>query len=376
MGGQRILINGISANTGGGKSILNNFLRVISKSVSEDRYFIVLPRNEQLTKYLDSENIRIVKLNFFLKVKIILPFTHRFILPIIINRLQIRRIINLSDLPISTYQFQLFLFDWAYALYPESKVWKMMEMKEYLIRKIKIFVFERNLRFINVMVAQSDAMKVRLEKKYNIKNVRVINNAVSLENFDAGKKLTFEVPTTNKINLLYLTYYYPHKNLEIFLEVGKLIKDQKLDYRLIITLDPIQEGQGRDFLKRIADDGLSDIIINIGKIEMEDVPSVYRQCQGLLMPTLLESFSGTYVEAMYHRIPIMTSDFDFARDICRSGAVYFDPFNSKEILETIEKVYKNLDLKECLIERSYERLKDFPSWEEVSQSFIEIIKNN
>ena len=31
------------------------------------------------------------------------------------------------------------------------------------------------------------------------------------------------------------------------------------------------------------------------------------------MPTLLESFSGTYVESMYFEKPILTSDLDFAK---------------------------------------------------------------
>jgi len=66
------------------------------------------------------------------------------------------------------------------------------------------------------------------------------------------------------------------------------------------------------------------------------VPSLYAQSDALLMPTLLESFSGTYVEAMFHKIVILTSKLDFAEDVCGESAFYFDPTSPEDILASIE----------------------------------------
>ena len=59
------------------------------------------------------------------------------------------------------------------------------------------------------------------------------------------------------------------------------------------------------------------------------------------MPTLLESFSGTYVESMYFEKPILTSDLDFAKEICGNGAIYFNPFNTQEQLDAIKFISEN-----------------------------------
>jgi hypothetical protein len=51
---------------------------------------------------------------------------------------------------------------------------------------------------------------------------------------------------------------------------------------------------------------------------MSDVPKWYKATQALLLPTLLESFSGTYIEAMHFERPIFTSNLDFAKEVCEN----------------------------------------------------------
>ena len=92
------------------------------------------------------------------------------------------------------------------------------------------------------------------------------------------------------------------------------------------------------------------------------------------MPTLLESFSGTYVEAMYHGKPIFTSDIDFARDICGDAAFYFDPLDENSILNTIKSAHENDKVVLDRIELGRERLSGFQSWQDVFEKLIGIIE--
>ncbi len=43
---------------------------------------------------------------------------------------------------------------------------------------------------------------------------------------------------------------------------------------------------------------LSDTIINLGTVPVNDVGSLYAQVDTLLLPTLLESFSATYADSL------------------------------------------------------------------------------
>ena len=107
---------------------------------------------------------------------------------------------------------------------------------------------------------------------------------------------------------------------------------------------------------------------------MEQIPSLYAAADLLLLPTLLESFSGTYIEAMHHGVPICTSDRDFARVVCGDDAVYFDPTSAEHIHETIKRVLADSGLRARLIEGGRTRAAAHPSWSRVAARCVELLE--
>ena len=75
----------------------------------------------------------------------------------------------------------------------------------------------------------------------------------------------------------------------------------------------------------------SSYVTFLGKVKIQDCPSLYNNCDFMFLPTLLECFSASYCEAMKMELPILTSDLDFARGICEKAAVYFNPMSVKSI---------------------------------------------
>lgn len=357
-----IFVNGIAAKGGGGKSILNNYLSLLKENKNLHTYFVACPENMGYESYA-SECVVIITIPSKFNTPFVLPFTYFFYINKLIRDLKIDLVFNLADTPIRTNKKQFFLFDWSYAVYPESTVWDLMDFKNKLIRKSKLFFFRKNLKYISLLAAQNEAIRYRLKKYYGFKDIEIVPNAVSIDNLSGGEEKDFGLPRGKR--LLYLTQYYEHKNLEVFIPLAKLIKERSLDYKLITTISNEQHHLADKFLNDIIVEGLDDIIINVGPIGMRHVPALYRQCNGLLMPTLLESFSGTYVEAMFHKLPIFTSDFDFARSVCRGGASYFSPFNAEDILEKLEHIFSSQELIEQQVEEAHEVLQSLPSWQEV-----------
>lgn len=370
---KRIFINGLNAKSGGGKSILTNYLSILcQKQDISDKYFVLTADKREYKKY-ESDNLKIVDVKSIYKKHVFLAYTYQFIIPKLLKKLKIDVVFNPADIPIVTTTHQVFLFDWPYAVYPESKVWKMMDIKSLFTRKMKLFLFKRNIKHINQIIAQNEAMKNRLEKLYDIKNIKIVPNAVSLDNLSGGEKIDFKLPKGKK--LLYLTHYYPHKNIEIFLPLAQDIKNKNLDYKLIITIDENQHKDAKKLLEDIKIKGLDDVIINVGSVKMEYVPELYKQTDGLMMPTLLESFSGTYVEAMFHKRVIFTSNFDFAEVVCKDAAFYFDPFDPVDILKKMEQAFANDEyLKK--IEEGTKRLSQLPTWEETFELYQQLICNS
>ena len=71
---------------------------------------------------------------------------------------------------------------------------------------------------------------------------------------------------------------------------------------------------------------------------VENCPKLYNQADAMFLPTLLETFSASYPEAMKMERPILTSDLDFAKDICGDAALYFNPLDSYDIANKIKTI--------------------------------------
>ncbi len=133
-----ILVNGFQAKSGGGKTILDEFIKIIFESNSNNKYTFVAP-NQDDYKLFQNNNIKILTFNYKLKRSFLIPFLYWWVLPKFINKNKFDIIFNLADIGIRTDKKQIFLFDWSYAVYPESIVWKKMDISEWLRRKSKLF---------------------------------------------------------------------------------------------------------------------------------------------------------------------------------------------------------------------------------------------
>jgi len=166
----------------------------------------------------------------------------------------------------------------------------------------------------------------------------------------------------NEFRFVYIAHNHVNKNLTVIKEIIPLL--QKYNIRFILTLNP----QVFETLFK----GFEDNIINIGPIEQVACPSVYSQVDALFAPTLLETFSAAYPEAMKMKKPILTSNYSFAKDVCKDAALYFDPLNPEDIAKKIKQLIEDKSLQNELIEKGTKRLKEFETAHSRAEKYIEI----
>ena len=367
----RVAINGTSSRTGGGKTILHNYMHLLDRSVLDDKYFLLTPDHEAFA-WITNDRIHVIGLPKRWGKTIMSPLVHEVLLDRILKTNRIDLVFNLADLVIRTRVKQIYLFDWPYAINPDSVVWQLMDRRDWLVRKVKLAILKRRIRRPVVTIAQTPVAKEALERLYRLPRIAIVPNAVSLEHLDTTRGKRFALPEGQK--LLYLTHYYPHKNIEVLIPVATKIRDLGRDYKIILTIAADQHKNAARLLREIRDRDLGEIIVNVGPVAMADVPSLYRICDGLLMPTLLESFSGTYVEAMFHRIPILTSNLDFAKGVCGDAACYFDPHDADDILRTIDTAFYDQTRTAALIGAGRRVLDALPNWPRAFKSYQAIIR--
>ncbi len=364
-----ILVNGISAKSGGGRSILTNFLKVLNSRGSSHDFTVIVPDD---VSYAEQASPRVKLLPMpWLSKTILLPAVNALVLPRLVRGGSYDLVLNLADIPIPTETRQVFLFDWSYAAYPESIAWQRVGCLDNLKRQSKLHFFRRYLSFVDVIITQGPAIRDRLQRLYGMSQLRVIPNAVALDNLSAGESRDFALGAGFK--LLCLSQYYSHKNLEILIDVAELIREKSANLKIVLTIEATQGLGARRLIKAIADRNLGGIIINVGQVPMRHVPSLYQQTDALLLPTLLESFSGTYVEAMYHGKPIFTSGYDFAVDVCQNTAFYFDPLSAHDILRVILQAIESPEAITYKIATARQRLDAMPDWAQAFDAYMSLI---
>jgi len=188
--------------------------------------------------------------------------------------------------------------------------------------------------------------------KISANNVFVIGNTYN-SYFDLPASDHFQMPERepNEFRFITVSHYYSHKNLRILNKVIPLLSNELIRYKFYLTIDP--DNYRRYFSRN------TNHIINLGPIESRHCPSVYKQCDALFLPTLIESFTASYPEAMKMQIPIVTSDYPFAKEICRNAALYFDPLNPDEIASKIKEISNNDPLRIKLVANGTEVLHSF-----------------
>jgi len=333
----KILVNGISAKSAGGRSILTNFLAILNARGSVHQFSVIVPDAVSYCGHAGS-NVQLLPMHWLSK-QALLPAVNVLMLPLLIRRGGYDLVLNFADIPIPTETRQVFLFDWAYAAYPESVAWQRAGWVDNIKRRFKLRIFRRYLCFVDVMIAQGPAIRDRLQQLYSVDQLRLIPNVVALDNLSADSSHDFTLGSGFK--LLCLNQYYSHKNLEILIDVAELIRDSSMNLKIVLTIEASQGNGARRLIKEITERNLGGVIVNIGSVPMSSVPSLYRQTDALLLPTLLESFSGTYVEAMFHGKPIFTSEYEFAFDVCQDAAFYFNPLDAHDIFRAITLAIRN-----------------------------------
>jgi glycosyltransferase involved in cell wall biosynthesis len=176
--------------------------------------------------------------------------------------------------------------------------------------------------------------------------------------------------------LVCLCRYYAHKNLEIICDVFEQFGDILKGVVVFLTIAAHQHPHARSLLQRIRRSGLSNQIVNLGPIPEREIPACLHNCEGLLFPTKMESLSGSYLDAMQCGLPILTSDLDFARQVCCDAAVYFDPSSPEAVAKTILRLKSDVALRRQLAEAGRDRLRQAYSlsWAEVASQVVTDLK--
>ena len=259
---------------------------------------------------------------------------------------------------------------WVYnpnsVAYDRLSFFKRIKMKLYGQYKSYYLKKDANYFILETIDAKKKLSKVLDIQKENIFVVgnthSTIFNDKNFININNPNYIKLPEKEKDEYRLIYIAHNHISKNLQVINEILPFLKNENIKF--VLTLD---------------DNSFNEIfpnqpkqILNIGVIKQKSCPSVYKQCDALFAPTLLETFSAIYPEAMKMKKPILTSNYSFAIDVCQNAAFYFDPLDPKDIADKIITLSKNKKLQQKLIRKGIQRLKSFETAEGRARKYIQI----
>ena len=367
----RILINTATTNKGGGIQVAVSFIEEC-KEFYEHEYFVVLGENISKSIHKDyfPENFTFYEAPFRPATKVFSWSSHNFFLKRIEKEWKPDVVFTTTGPSYWRPKVKHVMgYNLPHYIYSDSPYFQIISLKRKLWWKsMKIYAKYILKRDADALVVQTEDVRERVKKLLSKKSVFTVSNTIS-EHYLSPKKVAKKLPvkSKNQFRLLTLSAWYPHKNLSIIPKVlDVLIKKGYKNVVFVVTLPKIDEA------KLHLVDKYEGQLINIGPIKVEEGASLYKECDAMFLPTLLECFSASYAEAMQLRKPIITSDMGFAHTVCKKAAVYINPLDAKDIASKIITLYESKELQQDLQNKGIQRLEMFGSSQDRAKRYIEI----
>lgn len=209
------------------------------------------------------------------------------------------------------------------------------------------------------------------------KRLHVIPNA-----FDLGLKEYFNdrsdtvLDNSQKtINILCPGAAYLHKGFQYIPSIVKEIKKRTdKPFIFILTLS-FKSNLWKGIETQIKELNLQNEIINFGPYKYTDLKNLLEKTDIVFVPSMLETFSASYLEAMCANKKLIVANKNFARDICGNYATYVNPKDPVNSSKALVALFTDSSLSQSKKSLADEILKKYGNQEERFQKIIDLLKN-
>jgi len=167
--------------------------------------------------------------------------------------------------------------------------------------------------------------------------------------------------------ILFLGAVEPRKNIEIALAAFDLLAQKNKDIHFVLA------GPRRMNDERWKMDN-SDRIHFLDQVSAEQKSVLLKNAKALFFPSLYEGFGFPALEAMSAGAPIVASSAGALPETIGNAGILLDPRGTGAFAEALDQVLNDNALRRILIDRGFERAKNF-SWEKCAEETFKIISN-
>lgn len=176
--------------------------------------------------------------------------------------------------------------------------------------------------------------------------------------------------------ILFVSHLHSYKNVTQLIEgFGKAIDILNDERVQLIIAGRVKD---RKYFSKIIDVvkryRLIERVRFLGQVSQEKLIFLYTDCSLFIFPSTCENCPMVLIEAMSCGAPILCSRLSVMPEICGDAVLYFDPYDINDIAEKIVLMVKDGNLRNTLKQKALKRAKEFPTWEKVARSTLEVFE--
>ena len=171
----------------------------------------------------------------------------------------------------------------------------------------------------------------------------------------------------SKKYILYVGVWRRYKNLPMLSKAFNRLREQGLDFELVLAGE--QDPFYPEIVDQVTRSTYHESIKILGRVSDENLKLLYNAATLFVLPSLMEGFGLTALEAAACGTPIACSDIPTLREVLGQGAEYFDPNNLDNMAEVLVNLLRNENRLEELANLALSRAKHF-SWKKAAEETI------
>ena len=160
------------------------------------------------------------------------------------------------------------------------------------------------------------------------------------------------------------------KNLPGILKAFSIMNDNLTDSHQIVIAGEIFERvpEASDLIRKMK---RQNRVICLGYVPDGELPSIYRNAEVFMFPSLHEGFGIPVLEAMACGTPVITSNITGMPEVAGDAALLVDPYSIDEMRGGMERVLTDVHLREDLSKKGLKRANLF-SWARTAERTLKI----
>ena len=226
-----------------------------------------------------------------------------------------------------------------------------------IIAKFKMFLGRRAFHRADHTVVETETVRQRLHQRLGIDEDRisVIGNSVNPLIVEAMDRTA--MPDADVFGIIVPSAYYRHKNLAVIPRIAAEMRrlDPGFAFEFRLTLDPGSPAWHAitDLASKL---GVEKYVKTLGVVSLAALAGHYQQAAATFLPTLREASTAVYPETFFACRPLITTDIDFARELCGDAAAYVSYDDLPKAAATILHIGKDSELRDALVQNGKRQL--------------------